>query len=98
MTPDEILAEARRRTNLPDPDSDSWREGLEILTHDHNRSDLLSERGRSLMKARYVEALAARMRLDDYLRGHPKCLGKPVERPVFILGLPRTGTTMVSYL
>lgn len=98
MTPDEILAEARNRTNLSDPDSDSWREGLEILTHDHNRSDLLSERGQSLMKARYVEALAARMRLDDYLRGHPECLGKPVERPVFILGLPRTGTTMVSYL
>jgi len=58
----------------------------------------LSERGWSAMKARYVDALAARMQLDDYLRAHPAPLSKPVERPVFILGLPRTGTTMVSYL
>ncbi len=98
MTPDEILDAARSRTNLADPDSDSWREGLDILTRDHNKVDLLSERGWSTMKARYVDALAARMQLDDYLRAHPAPLSKPVERPVFILGLPRTGTTMVSYL
>ena len=99
MTFDEIVDAARAKTGgLPDPDSDSWREGLEILLRDHAKADILSERGQASMKNRYVDALATRMRVDDYIRQHPKVAEAPVERPVFILGMPRTGTTMVSYM
>jgi hypothetical protein len=98
MTLDEILTLARAQTGLPDPDLDTWREGLEILLRDHARSEVLSERGRGLLKARYTQALSARMRVDAYLREHPELTQTPVQRPVFILGMPRTGTTMVSYL
>ncbi|HTZ69122.1 MAG TPA: sulfotransferase [Acetobacteraceae bacterium] len=98
MTLEEILDAAREKTGLPDPDSDSWREGLEILVHDHEKTDILSERGKGIIRNRYVEALAARMMVDDYLRHHPTVTDAPVTRPVFILGMPRTGTTMVSYL
>ncbi|MET0391124.1 MAG: sulfotransferase [Polyangiales bacterium] len=98
MTLDDILSAARTTTRLPDPDQDTWREGLELLLRDHEKSDNLSERGWERMKARYTDALAARMRVDDYLRQHPEVTQTPVKRPVFILGMPRTGTTMVSYL
>lgn len=98
MTLNDILNSAREKTDLPDPDSETWREGLEILLHDHERADLLSERGWSMMKNRYVDALAARMQTDDFIRRNPRVLDVPVKRPVFILGMPRTGTTMVSYL
>lgn len=98
MTLDEILNAARDKAQVADPDSDSWREGLEILLRDHEKTASLSERGRGMMKARYVEALAARMQVDDYLRKHPALTRTAVKRPVFILGMPRTGTTMVSYL
>ena len=98
MTLDEILTLARTQTGLPDPDLDTWREGLEILVRDHARTEVLSERGRGLLKARYTQALSARMRVDAYLREHPELTQVPVQRPVFILGMPRTGTTMVSYL
>lgn len=95
---DEILGAAREKTGLADPGGGSWREGLQILLRDHEKADLLSERGRASMKTRYVEALAARMRVDDYIRKNPAVAQVPIERPVFILGLPRTGTTMVSYM
>jgi hypothetical protein len=98
MTLDEILQAARTLTALPDPERDTWREGLEILLHDHARARTLSERGRRIMQGRYTEALAARMRVDNYLREHPQLLDQPIRRPVFILGMPRTGTTMVSNL
>jgi hypothetical protein len=98
MTFDEILNAAREKTGLPNPDSDSWREGLEILLRDHAKVNVLSERGRGRIKARYVEALATRMQVDEYIRHHPAVAKAPVKRPVFILGMPRTGTTMVSYL
>jgi hypothetical protein len=99
MTFDEIVDAARAKTGgLPDPASDSWREGLEILLSDHAKADILSERGETSMKNRYVDALATRMRVDEYIRQHPDVAKAPVERPVFILGMPRTGTTMVSYM
>ena len=93
-----IVDAARERTRLPDPDSASWREGLEILLHDHAKIDRLTERGRMIVTTRYTEALAARMRADDYIRRHPHVLTRPIARPVFILGMPRTGTTMLSYM
>jgi hypothetical protein len=98
MTVDEILRAAHTATDLPAPESDSWREGLEILLHDHAAANTLSERGATIMRGRYTEALAARMRVDDYVRRHPQVLNRPIERPVFILGMPRTGTTLVSYM
>jgi hypothetical protein len=98
MTVDEILNIAREKTQLADPDSRSWREGLEILIRDHENTGALSERGQMMIKARYAEALAARMRADDYIRRNPGVTQVPVKRPVFILGLPRTGTTLVSYM
>lgn len=98
MTLDEILDAARKLTGLPDPELDSWREGLQILLRDHKKADVLSERGAQILKQRYTTALATRMRVDDYLRQHPVLTEARVERPVFILGMPRTGTTMVSYM
>lgn len=98
MTFDEILNAARQSTGLADPELDSWREGLEILVRDHARADTLTERGWGLIKARYTTALATRMRVDDFMRKNPQLSKAPVRRPVFILGMPRTGTTMVSYL
>lgn len=98
MTFDDIVNTARELTGLPDPDQDTWQEGLHILMRDHAKAQLLSEKGEAILKRRYVNALATRMRVDDYIRKHPEVLEQPVVRPVFILGLVRTGTTMTSYL
>ena len=38
------------------------------------------------------------MQVDEFIRKHPGVTDAPIKRPVFILGMPRTGTTMASYL
>jgi hypothetical protein len=98
LTFDDILNGAREKTGAPDPDTDTWREGLEILLRDHERQGRLTERGWAIVKNRYVETLAARMQVDDYIRKNPAVVEAPIQRPVFILGLPRTGTTLLSYM
>src|SRR5665213_2680046 len=98
LTFDDILGAAREQSAAPDPASDTWREGLQILLRDHERERSLSERGEVIMRKRYVDVLAVRMQADDYIRHNPAVTGDPIKRPVFILGMPRTGTTMVSYL
>ena len=96
---DDIVNAAREKTGgLPDPDTDSWKEGLEILLKDHAKADTLTERGWGIMKNRYANALATRMQVDDYIHKNPAVVAAEVKRPVFILGMPRTGTTIVSYL
>jgi hypothetical protein len=99
LTVEDIVDAARIKTGgLPDPDINSWNEGLGILIRDHAREDRLTERGWGIIKNRYVEALSTRMQVDQYIRENPDIALAPITRPVFILGMPRTGTTLVSYL
>ena len=99
LTFDDVVNAARERAGpIPDPDSDSWKEGLQILLNDHAKVGRLTERGWGIMKNRYVSALETRMQVDEYLRRRPEIATAPITRPVFILGMPRTGTTLVSYM
>jgi Sulfotransferase family len=99
LTLNEIVDAAREKTGgLANPDDDSWRDGLEILLKDHANVDRLTERGWASVRNRYTSALASRMEVDDFHRRNRSVSQSRIERPVFILGMPRTGTTLVSYL
>jgi len=98
MTPDEVLDAAVRQTGLTEFASQSWREGLEILLADHAKSEILNEAGRGWSQKLFVDALATRLRVDDHIRKNPQIVEAPIKRPVFIVGMPRTGTTMLSYM
>jgi hypothetical protein len=94
---DELVDEARRTTGLEHFDSETYREGLQILIDDVNRSgrdDQYLQRDGSA----FVAALTGRLRTTAYLDQHPDLLRRPVERPVFVFGIPRTGTTLMSNL
>jgi len=95
---DEIADLARERAGLTEFASDSWREGLEILLREIDCSPSIIDAGRKFLYRQYADALWNRLRVDDYARRHPAVLDERIERPLVILGMPRTGTTVVSYL
>jgi Sulfotransferase family len=97
-TPDDVLRLASQRTGLIDVDSDSWREGLAIILDEVNSSSAYTPSGRKHVLDDATNALGRRLQVHDYLQTHPDVLEAPVERPVFVLGMPRTGTTVISYL
>lgn len=97
-TPDDVLKLAQHQTGLTDIDSDSWREGLGILLDEINSSPAFTAHGREHLIGEYVKNLARRLQVHDYIKQHPEVLDTPVERPLFTLGMPRTGTTVISYL
>ena len=97
-TPDDVLRLASQRTGLIDVDSDSWREGLAIILDEVNSSSAYTPSGREHVLNDATNALGRRLQVHDYLQTHPDVLEAPVERPVFVLGMPRTGTTVISYL
>jgi hypothetical protein len=94
---DELIAAARRRTGLERFDRETFREGLGILVSDINRDerpDPLVERTREVL----LKALTDRLKTTAWLEGRPELLERPIERPIFVFGVPRTGTTLLSNL
>lgn len=94
---DDLISEARRQTGLEHFDSDSYREGLEVLVADMNAIPF-SESGAQRNRSSLVGLLAARLKTTDYLAQRPELLERPIEKPVFVFGIPRTGTTLLSNL
>lgn len=97
LVADALIDEAIKKTGLDRFDSMSFREGLDILLSDANQTGL-SESGHARMHSSVVDLLAGRLKTTDYLARRPELLERPVERPVFVFGIPRTGTTLLSNL
>jgi Sulfotransferase family len=94
---DQLIDAARKATGLERFDSESYREGLEVLLADANKMNY-SEAGVQRLSGLIVSALVNRLKSTAYLDQHPELLTRPVERPVFVFGIPRTGTTLLSNL
>jgi len=90
-----ILADARQRTGLSDFGPDPFEEPLSVLLRSLREEAPLSELGRTAMRARIVESLEMRLRTQDWIRRHPEILKEELGAPIVIMGLMRTGTTML---
>ncbi|HEY1739272.1 MAG TPA: sulfotransferase, partial [Acidimicrobiia bacterium] len=89
---------ARAETGLEDFGDDYYREGLERLVDSMNREADLTEAGHMMQRIRLVSLLGARLGVEATYREHPEIAEQEIEGPVFVIGLPRTGTTALSQL
>src|SRR5438552_331297 len=90
---DELHALASQVTGLTDFGPDDYSDGLAELIAALERDADLTPRGRKVMRAMLRGALAARLLSEAGWRAHPEYAQVAVDRPVFVTGLPRTGTT-----
>jgi hypothetical protein len=97
ISPDAIVAAAVEQTGLDDFGGDSYREGLEVLCDSLTHEAQLSELGALAVPAQIVGSLANRLKVVDHAKLH-QTSGEAVERPVFVIGLFRAGTTLLSNL
>ncbi|WP_297493978.1 sulfotransferase [Acidocella sp.] len=98
MQVDEIIAKARAATGLHDMGDPAALEGLERLVRASNEEAGLSAVGAQRWEAQLVATLSNRLRVVDYISQHPELLERPVTKPTFVFGLPRTGTTLTINL
>lgn len=92
-----VLAEAQETTGLADFGDESFRDGLRMLLETYDRG-AFTEKGRKRNRRRVVQLLATRLRIEDALRRHPEILERPIRTPVFLTGLPRSGTSALFNL
>jgi hypothetical protein len=93
----QLIAQARQATGLEHFDSESFREGLDIFLADVNAGQP-PEAALQRIHDAVVQALANRLKVTEYLAQHPELLQRRIERPVFVFGIPRTGTTLLNNL
>ncbi len=98
MTVDDIIAAASAKTGLSDIGDRSVLEGLERLLVAYAGEARFTERGSQMAHGDLVNTMATRMQIEDWLAKHPRLLEAPVEKPLFVFGLPRTGTTLMINL
>jgi len=97
-TADELIAEAILRAGTGEFDSDSWRQGLDILVGELNAHPWVTPEGLERMYGEFVDALWNRLRVSKYLTETPHVLDTGIDQPLVVLGMPRTGTTVASCL
>jgi hypothetical protein len=92
----EVHSAAEDRTGLSDwGDGDSYREGLSVLLADTSR---LPTAVQELAFTMIVGQLAQRLQLVSDAKAEPEILSGVIEAPVIVIGLPRTGTTLLHEL
>jgi hypothetical protein len=95
---DDVVTRACERAGLEDFAGDSWQEGLHLLIDTCESVPGINPGGREFVYGQFVDALWNRLRVVDYVRQHPEVADEKIERPLVVLGLPRTGTSLASYL
>jgi hypothetical protein len=92
------MSAATARTGLDDFGGDSFREGMEILVRALRDEARLNARGEKFVYGRIGLHLAQRLQVEDWYRRHPEIDEEPIRAPLFGIGLPRTGSTALSFL
>jgi hypothetical protein len=92
---DALLRAATKATGLTDFGRAGFRAGLRQLIESLEREAALTAIGRAFAHAQIAGLLATRLRLVEYRKRHPELANERVARPLFVLGLPRTGTTIL---
>jgi hypothetical protein len=99
-TVEELHASATKACGLDDfgADDDNYREALGVLLDSYARDAALTEFGSKMQRFFVRNALVARLVSEAAFKQHPQHVDVPIERPIFVTGLPRTGTTALHRL
>lgn len=98
LTTDQVLEIATMATGgLSDAGDPYHREGLEAVLSSARVSDL-THSGRRLVNDMIWRSMAGRLQLVDHQRRHPDRFGGPLRPPFLIMGMARTGTTLLHNL
>jgi hypothetical protein len=93
-----LLEAAHRETGLDDFDGEEFREPLRRILGGLETEARLTFLGRMVARRDLLGLLTSRLRLAEDRKRHPAIADEVVAPPFFIIGLPRTGTTLLHNL
>lgn len=99
-TVEDLKASAVKAVGLDDfgTDDDNYVEALTVLLESYRRDADFTELGSKMSRFFLRNALVARLLSEASWKQHPGYRDVPVTAPIFVTGLPRTGTTALHRL
>ena len=98
LNPERLMKRAQQSTNLLDFGPDDFREGLTRLCESLETEAELTAFGRLIAQTEILLTLENRLKLIHAFKVNRELSGAPVKRPLFILGLPQSGTALLHSL
>ena len=95
---DDILARVEKQTGLSRPPTGWDAGGLEVLINAINTEAQLNTVGRLAARGMLTGLIGSYVELNDWFDKHPEEENQVIEKPLFIVGLPRTGTSAMHGL
>lgn len=95
---DYFMEMASKKTNLSDWGDVDFKEPLEKLLHYFDEFYPTDKEKRYSFGYTIIDILSKRLYIQDNFKKNGAILNTPIERPLFITGLPRTGTTLIHNL
>jgi hypothetical protein len=98
LEPEGLLEQARRSTGHDDFGGEAWRSHFDALLASLEAESNLHLIGRQMVRTEILQALYNRLRLNALWAERPQILAEDIEAPVFIVGSPRSGTSILHEL
>ncbi|MEP9363571.1 sulfotransferase [Nocardioides sp. CN2-186] len=92
-----VLADARRKEGLEDLGPGSFREPLGVLLDAYAGAGL-NETGAHILRSGIVHSLRMRLRAQEWFRRHPEIADEQIVAPIVVVGMMRSGTTLLQRL
>lgn len=98
LDPRELIERAVANTGLRDFGDDDWRQPFEVLVKALDTEAQLTLIGRMLGRSDLLMFLEARLRIEDAYKRHPEIEEQQIEKPLWVIGQGRSGTTLLHTL
>jgi hypothetical protein len=98
LRPTDLIDAAKRNYQLDDFGEGDFFEPLSRLLESCQREARLNLVGRISLRAHLLQILCNRLLIQQDRRSYPEIARQKIQQPLFILGLPRSGTTLLHTL
>ena len=98
LEPETVIRSAQRQAEVDLPIGDHTTEALNRFIESAESEANLNTLGRIAVQGMLVNSLACRLRMVDWGKCHPEVEREKIREPWIVVGLPRTGTSILSIL
>jgi len=98
LSVDSMVKRAEKETGLSDWGDDDFSTPLALLVRPDSDEFRITFLGKHSLRSELLRALKNRLLIREEIKRHPETLSEVVSRPLFIVGLPRIGSTLLQRL
>ena len=91
-----LIGAATKNTGLDDFGDDNWREPFSVFVNNVDKEANLTLMGRLMTRSDLILFLQARLQVEDTYKRHPEIEDEVIEKPIYIVGQGRTGTSFLQ--